>query len=225
MKLVDNDIKLKVCGMKHIHNILQVAALQPDYMGFIFYEKSQRNVYGTNIDDLNMVPSTITKTAVFVNEPIQNVENIVKKYDFGAVQLHGDESTEYVQRIRTNLPLITIIKTFGIYASFDSAVIDKYANIIDYLLFDTKGIYAGGNGKKFDWDILCNININIPYFISGGISADDAPNIHALKKKSHMLYAADINSMFETDPGMKDVNMINRFKTNLKNHYVNTGSI
>ena len=88
-------MKIKVCGLKHPENIAQVAALSPGYMGFIFYDRTPRFVASLPLDTLNTIPSNITKTAVFVNESAENISQIIAKYNFDAIQLHGAESPEF----------------------------------------------------------------------------------------------------------------------------------
>ena len=92
-------MKLKVCGMKYVENIQEVAALQPDYLGFIFYEKSKRNFDGI----IPKLPKSIKKTGVFVNACIDEVMNKVTQYDLQAIQLHGDESVELISKLKREI--------------------------------------------------------------------------------------------------------------------------
>ena len=134
-------MKLKVCGMKYQDNIEQVAALQPDYLGFIFYTKSARNFDAQTIPAL---PEAIKKTGVFVDADIDFIIDKIKAHDLKAVQLHGKESPEYCKQLSKQN--IEIIKVFSIKDEFNFDVLTPYEDVCDYYLFDTKGKLPGGNG-------------------------------------------------------------------------------
>jgi phosphoribosylanthranilate isomerase len=150
-------MKLKVCGMKYVENIQQVAELQPDYLGFIFYEKSKRNFEGI----IPELPAGIKKTGVFVNEIKEIVISLVEEYRLDAIQLHGDESVDYVADLKKQLATrrllfiaenkeirkkknkhvisdekVEIIKVFGVKDAFDFDVLKPYLEVVDYFLFD-----------------------------------------------------------------------------------------
>lgn len=205
-------MKLKVCGMKYIENIQSVGNLQPDYMGFIFYERSKRNFEGI-IPDL---PKGIKRTGVFVNEPIEIVVSLIEEYKLEAVQLHGDESLGYIKELRPHVKQVEIIKVFGIKDHFDFDILRSYESEVDYFLFDTKGKERGGNGIKFNWSILKNYTYATPFFLSGGIDLNDAKEIEKIKAAGLPLYAVDINSKFESEPGLKEIKRIKAFKKALK---------
>lgn len=193
-------MKLKVCGMKYQDNILDVAALKPDYMGFIFYKNSQRHIT-TSIPNL---PKTIKKVGVFVNEPIENIKNNSDKHTLNAVQLHGEEPPEFCKQLKNET--LEIIKVFSIKNEFDFNQLTPYEPFVDYFLFDTKGPNPGGNGFCFDWSVLENYNANKPYFLSGGIGLEQIESLKTFKKSTaaKQCYAIDINSKFELKPGLKD---------------------
>ena len=229
-------MKLKVCGMKYVENIQKIAELQPDYLGFIFYEKSKRNFEGI-IPDL---PSTIKKTGVFVNEHLEIVISLIEEYRLDAIQLHGDESVAYVAELKQHLAErralfieenksikkrknqhyiskneIEIIKVFGIKDSFNFSVLEPYLDIVDFFLFDTKGAARGGNGVKFDWTVLENYPYKKPVFLSGGIGLEDAEEIKTIRKTNLPIYALDVNSKFESKPGLKNSNEVKNFKNKI----------
>ncbi len=210
--------------MKYVENIQQVAALQPDYLGFIFYEKSKRNFEGI-IPDL---PKEIKKVGVFVNELPEIVVSLTEEYGLNTLQLHGDESSEYVQRLRTifeesiaekkqhlKYKIPELIKVFGIKDTFDFEVLKPYESLVDFFLFDTKGKERGGNGITFDWSVLQKYNLTKPFFLSGGIGLEEVSEIKKLRALNLPIYALDVNSRFETSAGLKSVKDITKFKKDL----------
>ena len=196
--------------MKYVENIQQVAELQPDYLGFIFYEKSSRNFEGI----IPKLPKGIKKVGVFVNEYLEIVVSLVEEYQLDSVQLHGDEPVEYIQKLKEHLPKLEIIKVFGIKDKFNFEILKPYEEVIDYFLFDTKGKERGGNGVTFNWQILQNYNSTKPYFLSGGIGLEEIDELTTFFKTSasKYCYAIDVNSKFETKPGIKSVKKIEQFK-------------
>ena len=204
-------MKLKVCGMKFIENIEQVSGLYPDYMGFIFYEKSKRNFEGV----IPKLPKSIKKTGVFVNEYLEIVISLVEEYQLEAIQLHGDETVTYIKQLKTHLPSIEIIKVFGIKDEFNFDVLKPFLPLVDYFLFDTKGKERGGNGFQFDWSVLDAYPYKKPFFLSGGIGLKDVLAIQKIIDSNLPIYALDINSKFEIEPGLKNINEVKTFKNKL----------
>lgn len=202
-------MKLKICGMKYRANIQEVAALQPDYLGFIFYEKSPRFCN----DELPEIPNTIAKVGVFVNAPLSEILNKIKAYNLQLVQLHGEESPEICEVLR--LINIKVIKTFSIDDTFDFETLRPYEPVCDYFLFDTKGKHYGGNGTTFNWEILKKYPSQKPFFLSGGIGLEE---ISKLKQLNLPIYAVDVNSKFETEPGLKNSNACKKIIQILKQH-------
>ena len=158
-------MKLKICGMKYKENIQAVAKLQPDYLGFIFYQKSKRNFKGK----IPSVSKGIKKTGVFVDSSLDEVIDKINEYDLDAIQLHGDESPEFCQTFSN----VEVIKVFLIGETFDFNQLKPYENVCDYFLFDTKGKEKGGNGVLFDWKLLKNYSLRKPFFLSGGIGLEE----------------------------------------------------
>ena len=152
-------MKLKVCGMKF--NPVEVEALEPDFMGFIFWEKSPR--YLDSI--MPIISSKIKKVGVFVNATPEEILKKVTKYSVQMVQLHGKESPELCNHLR-NLG-IGVIKVFGVDETFNFSVLEPYERVCDYYLFDTKGKLPGGNGYVFDWEVLENYPSTKPFFLVG----------------------------------------------------------
>lgn len=198
--------KLKICGMKFFENILEVSALQPDYLGFIFYEKSARFFE----DEIPNLPKSIQKVGVFVNDNFESIISKIHKYQLNIAQLHGNETPEFCKDIQT---FCKVIKVFSIDNTFDFHQLENYETVCDYFLFDTKGVLHGGNGYAFDWSILSKYKSQKPFFLSGGI---DLENFNQLKKLNLPIFAIDINSKFELEPGLKDLEKIKTITQKLK---------
>jgi len=207
------DLKLKVCGMKFAANIAAVAGLQPDYLGFIFYGKSPRYISEVSAELIKYVPSEVKTVGVFVDEDLEIVKKKINLYQLKAVQLHGSEAPEYCAELKATLNNLEVIKAFGVDEDFDFSTLDAYKNVVDFFLFDTKTKAHGGSGKTFDWKILESYTLDKPYFLSGGIDLEHAEAISRIKDER--LYALDINSRFETEPGVKDVERIKAFVAKL----------
>ena len=204
-------MKLKVCGMKYQDNIQAVANLEPDYIGFIFHESSKRNIE-------NRIPvfsNSIKKVGVFVDEKIEFISNKVDTHGLNVVQLHGYESPETCRILKT--AGIEVIKVFSVKDVFDFSVLDAYEEVCDFFLFDAKGKLPGGNGYGFNWDVLIDYPSTKPFFLSGGIGLDETEKIKKFKKSgvSKYCYALDVNSKFEIEPGLKNIETLKKFKTQL----------
>ncbi|WP_369752190.1 phosphoribosylanthranilate isomerase [Flavobacterium sp. WC2409] len=195
-------MKIKICGMKYPDNILELGPLLPDYMGFIFWEKSARYFDGI----IPELPKSIKKTGVFVNESIANIVEKVKQHDLQAVQLHGKESVVFCAELKkTLLKDIEIIKVFSILDTFDFEQLKPFESVCDYFLFDTKGKLPGGNGTTFDWKVLENYPSSKPFFLSGGIGLDEMEAVNEILKTNLPVHAIDLNSKFEIEPGLKNI--------------------
>ena len=203
-------MKLKVCGMKS--NIAEVAKLHPDYLGFIFYNNSPRN-FEDVIPDL---PKGIKKVGVFVDEKVEVIVAKIDKHQLHAIQLHGHESPVICRLLKSTHK--EIIKVFSIKDGFDFTVLKDYEEVCDYFLFDTKGKLPGGNGYTFNWNILKDYPSTKPYFLSGGIGFDEIEKIKKFKESpaSNYCYALDVNSKFEIEPGLKNIEELEKFKYELQ---------
>lgn len=207
--------------MKYQDNIQQIGTLAPDYLGFIFYEKSPRYFKGPLPD----IPASIKKIGVFVNATITEVIEKVSQFGLGGIQLHGLESTDYCEELKNGLQFAIqkgtlahipfIIKVFSVKDSFDFSVLKDYEPLVDYFLFDTKGVYAGGNGYTFNWELLKGYPSKKPFFLSGGIGIGQLEAIKAIDPNLPV-HAIDVNSQFEQQPGLKDYALVQEFITKLE---------
>ena len=205
-------MKIKICGLKFESNILDLSKLEPDYMGFIFWEKSKRHVKGSTP---NLSQTKIKKTGVFVNADVEKIKDKVHIHKLEAIQLHGLESPEFCKKVK-NLG-VEIIKAFSIDENFNFNILEKYELFSDYFLFDTKGKSPGGNGISFDWEILRNYKYEKKFFLSGGIGIESINAIKKIKNLSLPLFCLDINSRFELNPGKKNIELVKSFKNSLEN--------
>lgn len=219
-------MKIKVCGMRNPENVSSLIALKPDFVGFIFYNKSKRFV-----KDFPQVefPTEINKVGVFVNESEEKIIKKVNKHNLSFIQLHGNETVEYCKKLikmdtersrsensiifaPLNHPL-KIIKAFSVDELFNFDETKPYENYCSYFLFDTKGKNYGGNGVKFNWEILQKYKGKIPFLLSGGISEND---VNEIKKINHSKFiGVDVNSGFEIEPALKNIEKLKEFKKNL----------
>lgn len=206
-------MRLKVCGMRDGENVAQLLALKPDYMGFIFYGKSPRDAAGV-LDEvqLNSFPESTKKVGVFVNASLQEVKEKVAQFGLDYVQLHGDESVEYVADLFAIG--IKVMKVFSIGESFDFSQVSLYNPYAEFFLFDTKGKARGGNGEAFNWEILKEYDQKTPFFLSGGIDLENITQLSVLKGMN--VHAIDVNSKFELETGLKDIEAIKELKTSLR---------
>lgn len=196
--------------MREPENISGVKALSPDYMGFIFYKGSKRYIGGLAPELVHTVAAGIKATGVFVNEDLDTVIQAAREYQLAAVQLHGEESPAYCLQVKDNLRGVEVIKAFGIGADFDFNILIGYSGTADYFLFDTQTVEHGGSGKKFDWSLLKAYTGTTPYFLSGGIGLEHAMELREIQDPR--LYALDVNSRFEIEPGLKDLDKLTDFK-------------
>ena len=195
--------------MKYPDNILEVGSLLPDYMGFIFWDKSARYFDGV----LPNLPQSIKKTGIFVNASQEDILTNVSQYDLQAVQLHGHESVAFCQKLKNTLAKsLEIIKVFSVDSTFDFDELKPFESVCDYFLFDTKGKLPGGNGTTFDWKVLEQYPSQKPFFLSGGIGLDEIDLVKQILKTDLPIYAIDVNSKFEIEAGLKDKEKLDRFK-------------
>lgn len=206
------NVKLKICGIKH--NIAEVAKLQPDYLGFIFYDKSPRFF---NAEEIPQLPAGVKKGGVFVDENISKVIELTKKHALDIIQLHGSETNAYVRDLQSNLEFSDTLvwKAFSLDDEFDFSELSPYENTVDKFLFDTKGKEKGGNGYTFNWEILKGYTLKKPFILSGGIGLDEIESLKELLQTDLPIYAIDVNSRLETKPGLKNIEDLKRFKNEL----------
>ena len=193
--------------MRDPENISGIVAALPDFIGFIFYPKSKRFVGEPSLEMLSVIPESVKRVGVFVDETSEKVLEICQNLNLGVVQLHGLESPEYCRQIKETG--IIVLKAFSVDDQFDFAVLKAYSGVCDYFLFDTKGRLPGGTGQKFNWQLLENYQGDISFFLSGGIGPGD---VEAIRKFQHpQLFGIDINSGFEISPALKDVEKVKSF--------------
>lgn len=204
------ELKLKVCGMRDQENIQDLVDLKPDFIGFIFYPKSPRYVGDMDEDAIMRIPISIHKVGVFVNETIDNIVSIANTYGLEYIQLHGDEDLSFASALKERgLKIIKVFRVMDTVPFFAK----NYVGIADYLLFDTASMNYGGSGRHFDWNILKNYNLEIPFLLSGGVQLADIPKIKSMDIEQ--LAGIDVNSRFETEPAMKDIGLLKKLKSAL----------
>jgi len=201
-------LKFKICGVKSLEILDCCIANNVDFFGLIFYKKSTRNIEIKDAQKLIFYSQdkSISSVGVFVNEPITQLQNLLKKLKLDYIQLHGNEDKNYISEIKKNNS-IKIIKNIPMNSTEDLLKIEKYPNA-DFLLFDYKPSekeLPGGNAKKFSWDLLKYIKTDQPWFLSGGINIK---NINEVKNYA-IPYGIDISSGVESSPGNKSINKIN----------------
>ena len=217
-------VGLKICGMKH--NIAEVAELEPDYLGFIFYEKSPRFFDG----EITSLPSGTKKVGVFVDTSLKEIIEKIEKYDLDVVQLHGDESVNFCNQLKAKcqaelveaqsiekpvLSAVEVWKVFSIKDEFDFEILKPYEDVVDKFLFDTKGKEKGGNGYAFNWEILKKYPSKKPFILSGGIGLEKVDSLKKILKTDLPFHAIDVNSKFEIEPGLKNIKDLKKFKNEL----------
>jgi len=201
---------IKVCGMREADNIREVEALGIDMMGFIFWPHSSRCV----TERPYYLPTQARRVGVFVDEAPATVLQQASSYRLDLIQLHGHESPTYIQNLRRQAGSalnhsIKIIKAISIGSSSDMEQYKPYEGCADYLLFDTRCTTVGGSGKQFDWSVLSAYHGDTPFLLSGGIGPDDAERV---KTFCHpRCIGIDLNSRFETAPGLKDIAKLKTF--------------
>jgi phosphoribosylanthranilate isomerase len=203
-------LKIKVCGMKYTQNRQEVEKLDVDFLGYIFYPRSKRFVGET--PEPGLFNSEKPKVGVFVDENAFEILALSKNLGFEWVQLHGKENPKTCQLLKRQG--LKIIKAFSVDENFDFEITLPYEKVANYFLFDTKTENHGGSGQKFNWSILDKYEGHIPFFLSGGIGPDDMDSI--LKINHPKLTGVDINSGFEDEPGLKNIEKLEKFITEIK---------
>lgn len=192
---------VKVCGMRDATNIRQLEALGIDWMGMIFWPKSKRYVSTPPV----YLPQHVRKVGVFVDASLDAIRQHVEDYQLDIVQLHGQESPEMLKVLKP----LTLIKALNIATPEDLQKTEPYEGLADYFLFDTKGKSVGGNGEKFDWSVLASYQGETPFLLSGGIGPEDTQDVKTFHHPKCI--GIDLNSRFETEPGLKDITKLKQF--------------
>ena len=203
-------MKVKICGIKYPENLGDIIRLEPDMLGFIFYEASRRCMRLTIApSDLLGISDHIVKTGVFVNEDHSSLMQLVRDYRLDAIQLHGDDTVDAIRSLKAQLPVACmVIKAFGVDPDFDWTILKDYQDCCDVFLFDTKTPNYGGSGRQFDHKALKNYDLTTPFLLSGGIGPDELDAVLSLEINT--MAGIDLNSKLETKTGWKDVDLVRR---------------
>jgi phosphoribosylanthranilate isomerase len=205
-------MEIKVCGLTSKDDILYLQNTLVNRLGFIFYDKSPRDVSKFNVSNLvSKLDSKIKKVGVFVNSDLNFIYDKIEEYKLDSVQLHGNESPYLCENLNKN---IEVIKSFSINDASSFANCKEYLEVSDYFLFDTYTPSFGGSGLKFDWALLDLYDLKKPFLLSGGIDLD---SIEVIRNLNHpYLIGIDVNSKFELFPGKKDIGKIELLIKKLK---------
>ncbi len=204
-------MKCKVCGLREPNNIIDVAAIQGiDLIGLIFYAKSPRFVDSKETAAAVSLCRKVKIVGVFVDESLAEIVRKCGLYHLNYIQLHGNETPDFIVALQKKIPSgIKVIKAFPIKSEEDLSATAGYEGLCEYFLFDTPTNGYGGSGRTFDWHILDYYSGLTPFLLSGGIGPD---NIEALLNFRHKLWAGiDLNSQFETTPGLKNIPLLTNF--------------
>jgi phosphoribosylanthranilate isomerase len=202
---------IKICGLKDPENLLDVLQLKPDLIGFLFYPKSPRFVEDPeSLRFLNNIPGRPLIVGVFVNPDLRSIREITKILRLDAIQLHGEETPEFCEVVRKDNH--AVIKAFGVHPGFDFYQTARYRGHADYFLFDTASPKMGGTGEQFDWDLLDFYHGETSYFLSGGLT----PETQIIPNHIQMA-GVDLNSRFETAPGIKNIGFLQKFLKQVRN--------
>ena len=209
-------MRIKVCGNTSLKQMHQLGELGVQFAGMIFYHKSprfvMRHLKGFEVKKEKL---KVFKIGVFVNSDYDEVMNHVDNFGLDMVQLHGDETPYFCERMSN---YISVVKAFRVTETDNIEwKIKNFYNDTDMFLFDTEGAGYGGTGHKFNWDKLKGVNIDKPFFIGGGISPEDPRMLleFARDPVAKDLFAVDINSKFEISPGVKDMVKVKQFVKDL----------
>ena len=218
---------IKVCGMTQPANIAEVAEAGADWIGFVFYPPSPRfmsmipSQSGLLPDRARplCLPDGVKKAGVFVDASAQDIITRVVNFGLDIVQLHGDEPPTMLRNLRRTLeggirPGVKLVKAISTSGDGDMAQCTDYEDCADLLLFDTRCQGAGGSGRQFDWAALGAYGGSLPFMLSGGIGPGDEGRIASLTHPR--LAGVDINSRFETAPGVKDAALVGKFIARLR---------
>lgn len=209
------ELLVKVCGMKEEQNILQLLELPIQYIGHIFYQKSAR--YVGDLANIT-IANGIKKAGVFVNSDFDEIIKAAERFNLNSIQLHGHEPLELVTALKTKD--FEVIKAFGIDEDFDWKQLEPYIGHVDYFLFDSKSPGYGGTGVTFNWQKLKEYPFETPYFLSGGLSLENLKE--AVNFEDNKLIGLDLNSKFEIEPGLKDIEKLKLALKTIRNEQISS---
>ena len=208
-------MRVKVCGMTQQEQVEDLGRMGVTFAGFIFYPKSPRYVFRNMTTSQIRKENNVNKVGVFVNAPIEEVLHMVDECRLHMVQLHGDETPKYCEKIAD---YVSVVKAFRLSENDNiDWMIRPYMDVCDMFMFDTMGAGYGGTGKKFNWDMLKQVSVGKPFFPSGGIEPGDEKKLKEFANEpgAKALFAVDINSRFEVSPGVKDMGKLKSFMQEL----------
>ena len=205
---------IKITGVKYPDNILQVAQLPIDMIGFVFDASSSRYAKSLDMSILRQLPSHILKVGVFVNETLENILTVLRKYSLNAVQVHGADNVELCRTLKEEANVL-VIKVFSVTNADNFKVMKDYEKVCDYFLFNTKVDAYVEKSKKFNWNILTAYSGEKEFLLSGNISTDDLKLI--FKANPPKMAGLDVGNKFETKPGMMDINQLRAFIEEMNN--------
>ena len=207
-------MKIKICGMREPANIIEIAAMDINQLGFIFHKASPRYVGEDFEIPSGTIPNEVHKTGVFVDSSVRYILETSERYHLNMIQLHGNELPEYCSLLHQNG--MKVIKAFSIDAHFDFNQLKDFIPVCDFFLFDTKSTLHGGSGHCFDWQLLNSYKFQKPFFLSGGLGLDNVEDV--LKFTHPMLYGYDFNSKLENYPGFKNKEFTKSVINKIRNH-------
>ncbi len=207
-------MKIKVCGMRDPENIQNlIREVKPDWMGLIFYSKSPRNVSEEFAEKIQ--EAEVPKVGVFVNESIEFVLSKINEFKLSALQLHGNESPEYVRELKLKTGK-KLWKVISVGETIDWETLRDYVGLVEYFLFDTATVAHGGSGRKFNWQILESYPFEKGFLLSGGLDEESAIEVLSLAERMPKLVGVDLNSKFEDTPGLKNIEKLKQFKSKVR---------
>jgi phosphoribosylanthranilate isomerase len=205
--------KVKFCGITSLEDARFTAGALVDYMGFVFFEESPRAITPAKAGAIINWVEGLSCVGVFVNQPLDDVNMISRQTGVDLVQLHGEETPGYCSLI--DKPVIKAIRVDRDTSPESlQEEVNPYLAYVDYLLFDTKvDEQWGGTGQSFDWNILNEVSKQLPFFLAGGLNAD---NIQSACKQVNP-FAVDVSSGIENEPGVKSFDKIESFMNQMQN--------
>lgn len=209
-------MRVKVCGITQEEQLVQLPDAGVSFAGFIFYPKSPRYALRHMTTSQIKKENKVNKVGVFVNASVEEVLHMVDECRLHMVQLHGDESPKYCEKIAD---YISVVKAFRFNETDNVGWrLQEYMEYCDMFMIDTEGVGYGGTGKKFDLKKLEGVEVGKPYFLSGLIEPGDAEKLNefSIKPEAKALFALDISTRFEVVPGLKNMGLIKNFIQKLK---------
>jgi phosphoribosylanthranilate isomerase len=206
-------MQIKVCGMRNPDNIQNlIQEVRPDWMGLIFYSKSPRYVSEDFAESIRL--AEVPKVGVFVNESIDFVLSKIDEFKLSNIQLHGNESPEYVQELKLRTAK-KLWKVISVRETIDWETLRDYIGLVEYFLFDTATSTHGGSGRKFNWKVLEGYPFEKGFLLSGGLDEESFKEVLELANQLPQLVGVDLNSKFEDSPGLKNIEKLKKFKERL----------